>query len=173
MLCTGNFKRLWLDDIIQNGGELYNYAIEYEDGSVDTKLVTGYRDWLFNDVKKNINNISLIDNDFINGFKRVYINFFKMGFIRESDGKLMPYFFDIVSKFNNQGFAMVALGGRFGWINKDFKIQSTHGEWRDLYKKSFIFPDIDLPTELNIDNMPSMEESKYEMTMQNKSSHKF
>ncbi len=58
---------------------------------------------------------------FINGFKAIKIGEETYAFVRESDKKIMPYYYDNAYDFNDYGFAIVGREGVMTWINKDFK----------------------------------------------------
>lgn len=60
--------------------------------------------------------------DFVRGYKVVTMKDGSFAYLREEDGKLLPYRFDIASDFNELGFAMVGLGRGVTWLNKKFEI---------------------------------------------------
>lgn len=62
-----------------------------------------------------------------NGFKVVETANGEYAYVRESDGKLLPYRYDIASDFNKYGFAMVGKDGSVTWINKNFQYLSYFG----------------------------------------------
>ncbi len=65
----------------------------------------------------------IIDNtrDFVNGFKVVQTADKKFAYIRESDGSLLSYRYDIASDFNKYGYAMVGKDASVSWIDKEFR----------------------------------------------------
>lgn len=67
-------------------------------------------------------------NKFINGFKVVQTANLEYAFVRESDGLLLPYRYDIVSDFNKHGYAMVGKDGNVTWINRDFQYLDRNGK---------------------------------------------
>ncbi len=71
----------------------------------------------FNDIPKKIKGVS---GEFVNGFMLVQMNTGKFGYIRKSDGQLLPYRFAIASNFNELGFAVVGTLSGVTWINKNF-----------------------------------------------------
>ena len=66
--------------------------------------------------------ISQATTKFINGFMVVKTLNGEYGYVRESDGVLLPYRYDVAFNFNNYGFAMVARDGTAAWIDKNFNI---------------------------------------------------
>lgn len=70
------------------------------------------------------------DSEFINGFKVVQTANGEFAYIRESDGLLLPYRYDIATRFNQYGFAMVAKDGDATWINTSFQYLSSKGEMK-------------------------------------------
>lgn len=77
------------------------------------------------------NEIISSNSEFINGFKVVQTANGEYAYIRESDGALLPYRYDIASDFNQYGFAMVAKDGIATWINKNFQYLSRSGKMVD------------------------------------------
>lgn len=80
---------------------------------------------LFRDVKTFSEEIIEENSDFVNGFKLVKLADNRYGYIRENDGKLLPFRYDVASNFNEYGLAMVAKRGHTTWINKDFAYLSA------------------------------------------------
>lgn len=74
------------------------------------------------------NEIIESNSGFVNGFKVVKTANGEYAYIRESDGILLPYRYDIASDFNQYGFAMVAKDGNATWINKSFQCLSKNGK---------------------------------------------
>ena len=74
------------------------------------------------------NEIVSLNDKFVNGFKIVETANGEYAYIRESDGVLLPYRYDIATDFNDYGFAMVAKDGNASWINKNFRYFSRDGE---------------------------------------------
>lgn len=70
-------------------------------------------------------------NEYINGYKQVKS---KNGvyFIRELDGRILPYYFDAASNFNEYGLAMVQKNGSFSWINGQLQYLTKDGVWKVL-----------------------------------------
>lgn len=71
------------------------------------------------------------ESEFVNGFKVVQTANGEYAYIREYDGVLLPYRYDIASDFNDYGFAMVAKDGNTTWINKNFQYLSKNGDMID------------------------------------------
>jgi len=68
---------------------------------------------------------------FVNGFKTVVTKNGEYAYVREEDGKLLPYRYDIAADFNELGYAMVGKDGNASWINKNFQYLSKDGELID------------------------------------------
>lgn len=66
--------------------------------------------------------------NFVNGFKVVKISNGEYAYVRESDNLLLPYRYDVVSNFNDYGFAVVGRDGYVSWIDKNFNYFSRNGE---------------------------------------------
>jgi hypothetical protein len=66
--------------------------------------------------------------NFSNGFKLVRTSNGEFGYIRESDGELLPYRYDIAFDFNEHGLAMVGKDGCVSWIDKDFNYIDIDGQ---------------------------------------------
>ena len=64
----------------------------------------------------------------VNGFKIVQLSNKEYGYKREKDNKLLPVRYDIVTNFNEHGFAMVGKDGNVTWINKKFHHLNNMGE---------------------------------------------
>ncbi len=77
------------------------------------------------------NEIIESSGSFINGFKVVQTANKEYAYIREEDGVLLPYRYDVASDFNEYGFAMVAKDGNANWINSQFQYLSKNGDMVD------------------------------------------
>lgn len=79
------------------------------------------------------------NKDFSNGFKLVKTSNGEFGYVREFDGILMPYRYDIAFDFNEYGLAMVGKDGNVSWIDKDFNYINREGEKEkeEIYSKGF------------------------------------
>lgn len=60
--------------------------------------------------------------EFVMGYKLISMQDGSFAYMRESNGEVLPYRFDIASDFNEFGFAMVGLGKGAAWLNRDFKV---------------------------------------------------
>lgn len=65
---------------------------------------------------------------FVNGFKLVKTANEEFGYVRESDGELLPYRYDIAFDFNENGLAMVGKDGYVSWIDIEFKYINLEGK---------------------------------------------
>lgn len=78
-------------------------------------------------------------SEFVNGFKVVQTSNLEYAYIRESDGMLLPYRYDVASPFNEYGYAMVARDGNATWINKDFQYFSKDFKMVDDKADSYYY----------------------------------
>ncbi len=79
--------------------------------------------------RETIDNFKVIIDDsrsFVQGYKLVAMKDGSFAYVRESDGVLLPYRFDIASDFNECGFAMVGFRGSVTWINTHFEYLGGH-----------------------------------------------
>lgn len=67
-------------------------------------------------------------HSFIEGLKLVQMADRKYAYIRESDGQLLPYRYDIATDFNEYGFALVGKHGCVSWMDASFHILNVSGE---------------------------------------------
>lgn len=76
----------------------------------------------------------LIDEsgEFSYGFKVVQTTSEGFAYIRESDGELLPFRFDIAGDFNEHRLAMVGKNGEVSWINTDFNFINSKGQFVPL-----------------------------------------
>ncbi len=86
----------------------------------DYYQITDYTD-------KTIDKVDDPNRKFINGFKAIKVGQETYGYVRESDNKLMPYYYDNAYDFNQYGFAMVGKEEAMTWINKDFRYLRNDG----------------------------------------------
>lgn len=82
-----------------------------------------------------------VPQNFIHGYKVVLTNRGECAYVRESDGKLLPYRFDFATNFNEYGFAMVAKDGKVTWMNESFECLVSNGQMVDnttSFKDAFL-----------------------------------
>lgn len=61
------------------------------------------------------------EDEFINGYKLVRFANGEFGYIRQSDGKILPHRFDIATSFNEYGLAMVGKNEAVSYITLNFE----------------------------------------------------
>lgn len=71
--------------------------------------------------KKEASREIIEEGEFSCGYKVVHLKDGSYGYVRESDGWLMPYRYDVASSFGETGLAMVAKNGCVTWLNTKFQ----------------------------------------------------
>ena len=104
-------------------GYLSKYDYKTSDG-IDGSFIVQADEWI---VRPDFSDVIVEEEDFVEGFKRVRLENGEYGYIREIDGTLLPYRFDIASDFNEYGFAMVGKGCEVAWIDKAFNYLNMLG----------------------------------------------
>ncbi|HBA37179.1 MAG TPA: hypothetical protein DCY94_00515, partial [Firmicutes bacterium] len=103
------------------------YTYTDEDGSAHTFSVEVAK----SSIRKELSTKIILENDsFSEGFKVVQTANGEFGYIKEEDGRLLPYRFDIAGDFDEHGLAMVGKNGEVSWINKKFEFLSADGIFR-------------------------------------------
>ncbi|MBR3210145.1 MAG: hypothetical protein IKF82_07790 [Bacilli bacterium] len=112
------------------------------------------------------------EDEFVNGYKLVRFANGEFGYIREYHRSLLPYRFDVATRFNKYGLAMVGKNGTVSYITDEFKYlkpkMSTDEYARYTYEcfrnhqkitnndiSELLFP---LKEETNIDNMEGFQQ---------------
>ena len=118
MLITNKVKSIICTDAVKidKSMDTVCYKIEYENGM---------KNYVFTSIpkyRKPYKSDKIIDEagEYVNGFKVVKLANNHYSYIREKDGKLMPYEYDVAFDFNEYGLALVGKAGSISWINKDF-----------------------------------------------------
>ena len=80
--------------------------------------------------RKNLSRVVVEESEnYVNGFKVIRFQTGEFGYRRESDGEIMPFYYDVAGNFNEYGFAMVGRNTFVTWIDKTFRLLDNSDNW--------------------------------------------
>ena len=116
----------------EENGFHFHYKAETVSGEEISIGVSVSKDYFYSEDSYNGEKFTIVEksDEFVHGFKLGKNSHGQFLFIREEDGAVMPYVFDVATDFNELGFAMVGKNSEVSWIDKNFNyIDSKGTKW--------------------------------------------